>query len=308
MEKVIITAALTGSIHTPTMSPYLPITPKQIADEAVMAAEEGAAIVHVHVRDPKTGKPDSSIDLFREVLHSIKDRSNVVINITTGGAVGMTTSERIKTVPVFKPEMTSLNMGSMNFGLFPMLNRNSDWKFDWENTYLESTRDMVFKNTFADVAYFCKTMYENEVKPELECYDVGHIYNIKQLMDDGIIKIPLHIQFVMGVLGGIGASPDNLLHMKQLADRLIGENKFTYSVCAAGKMEYLMCILSAALGGHVRVGLEDNLYLRKGVLAKSNAELVNKVKGLISEVIGREAATPDEARLMLGLKGNTKTN
>jgi uncharacterized protein (DUF849 family) len=323
-EKVIITAALTGSIHTPSMSPYLPITPKQIADDAVRAAEAGAAIVHVHVRNPTTGQPDSDPALFREVLSSIKERSDVVVNITTGGGLGMSAAERIRTIPLFKPEMASLNMGSMNFGLYPMLNKrkkkkkeeeegeennnNSDFKFDWEPKYLESTRDIVFKNTFADAAYFCKTMYENGVKPEHECYDVGHIYNLRQLISDGMVRTPVHLQFVQGVLGGIGASPEDTLFMKATADRLIGEENYTYSVCVAGKMEFPICVLSATLGGHVRVGLEDNLYVGKGELAKSNSELVAKIRELVYDATGREAATPEKARQVLGLKGKDKTN
>ncbi len=309
MDKVIFTAAVTGSIHTPTMSPYLPVTPKQIADQAVEAAQAGAAIVHLHVRNPETGQPSSDPNLFREVLTSIKQKSDVVINITTGGAVTMTPSERVQVVPLFRPEMTSLNMGSMNFGLYPMAKKKvPDWKFEWEQKYLEGTRDAVFKNTFSDSAFFCKTMYENGVKPELECYDVGHVYNVKQHIIDGSVKTPVHLQFVMGVLGGIGSTPDDLLHMKMIADRVIGAENYTYSVCAAGKMEFALCVLSAVSGGHVRVGLEDNLYLSKGVLAKSNSELVSKIKSLVYDVTGKEGATPDEARQVLGLKGKDKTN
>lgn len=308
MEKIIITAAITGSIHTPTMSQYLPVTPKQIADNAVEAAEAGAAIVHLHARNPSTGQPSSDQELFREALTSIKERSDVVVNITTGGAVTMSTAERVKMVPAFKPEMTSLNLGSMNFGLFPMGQKNMNWKFDWEKSYLEGTRDAVFKNTFSDISYFCKTMYENESKPELECYDSGHIYNLKQLIDDGVVRTPCHVQFVLGVLGGIGATPEDFIHMKNTADKLIGPKNFTYSVCAAGRMEFTLCLLAAALGGHVRVGLEDNLYLARGILAKNNAELVQKIKRLVYEVTGREAATPIEAREILALKGRAKTN
>jgi uncharacterized protein (DUF849 family) len=309
MDKLIITAAITGSIHTPSMSPFLPLTPEQIADESVRAAEAGAAIVHLHVRDPLTGQPSSDMNLFGEVLRSIKKRSDVVVNITTGGAVTMTPDERVRAVPSFKPEMASLNMGSMNFGLYPMTKRKSThWEFDWETKYLEGTRDAVFKNTFADTAFFCKTMYENGTKPELECYDVGHIYNVKQHIEDGSIKPPIHIQFVLGVLGGIGATPEDLLHMKATADRLIGQSNYTYSVCAAGRMEFALCMLSSILGGHLRVGLEDNLYLSRGVLAKSNAELVTKAKQLASDITGREPATPEDARQILGLKGKAKTS
>ena len=196
----------------------------------------------------------------------------------------------------------------MNFGLFPMGQKNMNWKYDWEKSYLEGTRDAVFKNTFSDISHFCKTMYENESKPELECYDTGHIYNLKQLIDDGVIRTPCHVQFVLGVLGGIGATPEDFIHMKNTADKLIGPKNFTYSVCAAGRMEFSLCLLAAALGGHVRVGLEDNLYLARGILAKSNAELVQKIKRLVNEVTGREAATPSEAREILALKGRQKTS
>jgi uncharacterized protein (DUF849 family) len=303
MDKVIITAAITGSIHTPTMTPYLPITPKQIADEAVKAAEAGAAIVHIHVRDPGNGRPTSNLDIFREVLSDIKCRSDVIICVTTGGGFGMTAEERIKAIPMFKPEMASFNMGSMNFALYPYAARVKEWKYSWEKPYLEMTRDWVFKNTFADLEYFCRVMYENGVKPELECYDVSHLYNAYQLLNDGVLKPPFHIQFVMGILGGIGATVEDLIHMKRTADRLFGDGKYTWSACAAGRYEFPICITAAIMGGHVRVGLEDNLYLRKGVLAKSNAELVEKMKMLIYEVTGREPATPNEARKILGLKG-----
>ena len=307
-DKIIITAALTGAIHTPTMSPHLPITVEEIADEAIRACEAGASIVHVHVRDPANGRPSSDVELFRRVLSSIKQRSDVIVNVTTGGGLGMSASERIKAIPALKPEMASLNMGSINFGLFPALKRFKDWKYPWEVEYLEGTRDFVFRNTFADIAYFCETMYRDLVKPELECYDVGHLYNLRQLVEEGKIRTPVHLQFVLGIVGGIGASLEDLVHMKQTADRVIGSSNYTFSVCAAGKMQFPMCVASAILGGHVRVGLEDNLYLGKGVLAKSNGELVSKVRNLVYDITGREPASPDEARRTLGLKGKAKTN
>jgi uncharacterized protein (DUF849 family) len=301
-EKVIITAAITGAVHTPSMSPYLPITPKQIADEAVKAAEAGAAIVHIHVRDPETGEPKSDMDLFRKVLTDVKGRSDVIINTTTGGGFGMTPEERLRVVPTFRPEMASFNMGSMNFGLYPYLSKLKSMKYSWEEPYIKSTRDYVFKNTFADMEKFCRTMHENGTKPELECYDVSHIYNASRLMDEGALKAPVHMQFVLGVTGGIGASVEDLLMMKQAADRLIGSGNHTWSVAGAGRHQLGSCVTAVRLGGHVRVGLEDNLYIRKGVLAQSNSEQVEKIKELAYEITGREHATPDEARTRLSLK------
>lgn len=307
-EKVIITAAITGSIHTPTMSEYLPIAPEQIADEAVRACENGASIVHIHVRDSNDGRPVSDNSLFRKVLTTVKKQCDVVVNITTGGGLGMTAKERIRPIPDLRPEMASLNMGSINFGLYPALAKFDKWKYSWETNYLDGTRDFVFKNTFADIGFFCQTMYEHGVKPELECYDVGHIYNLKQLIEDGKIRMPVYLQFVLGITGGVGASLEELVHMKQTADRVIGSSNYAFSVCAAGKMQYPLCVASSVLGGHARVGLEDNLYLKKGVLAKSNAEQVAKIKDLVYEITGRESTTPDETRSILGLKGSSNTN
>ena len=308
MDKLIITAAITGSMFTPSMSPFLPLTPEQITEEAVGAAEAGAAIVHLHVRDPLTGQPSSDANLFGEVFRSIKKKSDVIISATTGGGVAMTTEERLRVIPSFKPEMASLNMGSMNFGLYPMAQeKNTNWEFEWETKYLEGTRDAVFKNTFADTALFSKNMYENGTMPVLECYDVGHVYGIKRYIEDVTIKPPLHIQIVFGVLGGIGATVEDFLHMKMVADRVLGKENYTYSVCTPGNTPFAISILASTLEGHVRVGLGDNLYLSNGVLAKSNAELVTKVKQLVYDVTGREACTPDEARKLLDLKGKTKT-
>ena len=300
---MVITTAITGSIHTPTMSPHLPVTPEQIADEAVMAAEAGAAIVHIHVRNPTDGKPSTGLSLYREVLQSVKSRSDVVVNITTGAALGATLEQRVLVVPTFRPELASFNMGSMNFALYHVSARIKEWKYDWEKSYLDSTRDFVFRNTFADMEFICKTMYEHGTKPELECYDVGHIYNAKRLISDGVLKTPIHMQFVMGITGGIGTRTEDLLHMQHTADEVIGRSNYTWSVAAAGRFQFPLCVSAAIIGGHVRVGLEDNLYLSKGVLAKSNAELVSKIRRLVLDVTGREAATPDEARNILGLKG-----
>jgi uncharacterized protein (DUF849 family) len=301
--KVIITAAITGAVHTPTMSPYLPITPEQIADEAVKAAEAGAAIVHIHVRDPSNGKPTSDLALFRTVLTDIKKRSDVVINTTTGGGFGMTAQERLAVVPEFRPEMASFNMGSMNFGLYPYLSRPRQWKYGWEEPYIRATKDYIFRNTFADMEVFCRTMREHSTKPELECYDVSHVYNANRLMMEGILEGPVHMQFVLGITGGIGASLEDLLMMKQTADRLLGAERYTWSVAAAGRHQSGSCLAASRLGGHTRVGLEDNLYLSKGVFARSNAEQVARIRALVLETTGRESATPDEVREGLGLKG-----
>jgi uncharacterized protein (DUF849 family) len=305
-EKIILTAAVTGSIHTPTMSPYLPITPQQIADDAVKAAEAGAAIVHIHVRDPRSGRPTPDIELYREVLTSIKSRSDVIINTTTGGGAGMTPQERLKVVPTFKPELASFNMGSMNFGTFPLLQKFKSWKYEWEKEFIESTKDYIFRNTFASMEEFCKTMDANDTKPELECYDVGHIYNASKLISDGLLKTPVHMQFVLGILGGIGPSVEDLVCMKQTADRVIGGENYTWSAAGPGRFQFGCCTTAARLGGHARVGLEDNVYMRKGVYAKSSAEQVARMKELVSEITGRENATSDEARELLHLKGKEK--
>ncbi|MBE8539473.1 3-keto-5-aminohexanoate cleavage protein [Geoglobus acetivorans] len=305
-DKIIITCAVTGSIHTPTMSPYLPTTPEQIVEEAVRAAEAGAAVVHVHARDPKTGMPTANVEIFREILSAIKDRSDVVICPTTGGGIGMSVEERIRIVPELKPEMASFNMGSMNFSLHHMLRKYKEFKYDWEKEYLEMSKDFVFRNTFKDLEVVAKVFYENETKPELECYDVGHIYNAAFLVQTGVIKMPVHMQFVHGILGGIGTHIDDMIHMKRTADRFFGDN-YTWSVIGAGRNEFRLCTVGAIMGGHVRVGMEDNLYLEKGRLAKSNAELVKKMARIARE-LGREPATPDEARKILGLKGKDKAN
>ncbi len=304
-DKIIITCAVTGAIHTPTMSPYLPLTPEQIAEDAVKAAEAGAAVVHIHARDPKTGMPTSDVNVFREILTRIKEKSDVVICPTTGGGLGMSVQERIRVVPELKPEMATFNMGSMNFGLHHMLRKYKEFKYDWERHYLEMSKDFVFKNTFADLEYIAKTFYENQTKPELECYDVGQVYNAAFLLQTGVLKPPLYVQFVHGILGGIGTALEDLMHMKHTADRLLGN--YTWSVIGAGRHEFKLCTLAVLMDGNVRVGLEDNLYIEKGRLAKSNAELVEKMVRIARE-FGKEPATPDEARKILGLKGKDKVN
>ncbi|MEM2346621.1 MAG: 3-keto-5-aminohexanoate cleavage protein [Archaeoglobaceae archaeon] len=304
-ERVIITCAITGSIHTPTMSPYLPITPEQIIEEAIKAAEAGASIVHIHVRDPVTGRPSSDINLFKKVLSGIKEKSDVVICPTTGGGLGMTVEERLRVVSELKPEIASFNMGSMNFALHHMLEKHREFKFEWEREYLEMSKDFIFRNTFGDMEKASQIFYANGTKPELECYDVGHIYNAAYLLSKGFLKPKPYLQFVMGILGGIGADIENLLHMKRIAEKLLGD--FEWSVIGAGRMEIPLCTVALTLGGNVRVELEDNLYLGKGLLAKSNAELVQKIVRIARE-LGIEPATPQETRKILGLKGVENVN
>jgi len=305
-NKVLITCAVSGSIHTPTMSPYLPLTPERIAEDAVKAAEAGAAIVHIHARDQKNGRPTSDINIVRNIVTMIKENSDVVICITTGGGQGMTVEERLQVIPELKPEMGSFNMGSMNFALHPVLAKFKEFKYDWEPQYLEMSKEFVFKNTFKDLEHVAKTFYENKTKPELECYDVGQLYNTAHLLATGVLKPPLHIQFVHGILGGIGTHIEDLLYMKRTADRLFGD-QYGWSVIGAGRFEYPLCTAGLLMGGHVRVGLEDNLYLAKGRLAKSNAELVEKMVRIATDQ-GRTPATPDEARMLLRLKGKDKVN
>jgi len=305
MSKVIITAAITGSIHTPTMSEYLPISPKQIADEAVRAWEAGAAVAHIHVRDPETGRPSPSMDLFREVVTEIKSRCDLVLCLTTGGGLGMTTEQRVAVVPTFKPELASFNFGSLNFGLFHVAKRIKEFKYDWERPYLEQTEDLVFTNTFKTLREFCDYFREHQTKPELEIYDVGMINNVAFMIGEGHLERPVYLQFVMGILGGISATIDNLVHLYKSARDTLGD--FVWSVCAAGRQQMNMCTQALLLGGNVRVGLEDNLYLEKGRMAKSNAEQVAKIARIARE-LGREPASPDEAREILGLKGLDKVN
>jgi uncharacterized protein (DUF849 family) len=303
-KKVIITCAVTGSIHTPSMSPYLPVTAEEIADAAVGAAEAGAAIVHLHARDPKDGRPDQSPAAFAPILKSIKQRSACVLNITTGGSATMTIEERVSPAATFKPEVASLNMGTMNFGLFPMLARFKDLKHEWEHEYLEGSRSRMFKNTFADIEYILKTCSENNTRFEIECYDIGHLYTLAHFADRGLVKAPFFVQSVFGILGGIGGHPDDVMHMKRTADRLFGDN-YRWSVLGAGRNQMPIAAMSAAIGGNVRVGLEDSLWLGKGKLAESNAAQVRQVRQII-EGLGLEVATPAEAREILALKGGDK--
>ena len=303
-DKVIITCAVTGAIHTPSMSPYLPVTPEEIAEAAVGAAEAGAAVIHLHARDPQTGRPDQTPEAFARFLPRIKQATNAVVNLTTGGAPFMTIDERIRPAATFKPEVASLNMGSMNFGLFPMLKRFTEFKHDWEPQVLEASRDIVFKNTFKDIEHILATLSESGTRFEFECYDTSHLYNLAHFLDRGLVRTPLFVQTVFGILGGIGSHPEDVLHMKRTADRLFGKD-YKWSVLGAGRNQLPIAAQAAAMGGNVRVGLEDSLWAGKGRLAQSNAEQVRMVRQII-EGLGRAVATPDEARAILSLKGGDK--
>ena len=301
MAKVIITCAVTGSIHTPSMSPYLPVTAAEIADAALGAAAAGAAIVHLHARNPADGRPDQSPEAFEPFLKIIKQASDVVINLTTGGSPFMQVAERIAPAARFRPEVAGLNMGSMNFGLFPMLGRFKDFKHPWEPEMLEASRDLVFRNSFKDIEFALRTLNETGARYEFECYDTSHLHNLHYFWKQGLVQAPLFIQTVFGLLGGIGAHPDEVLHMKRTADRLFGDN-YVWSVLGAGRAQMPVAAMGAAMGGNVRVGLEDSLWAGKGRMAASNAEQVVQVRKII-EGLGLEVATPAEARAMLGLKG-----
>jgi uncharacterized protein (DUF849 family) len=304
-KKVIITAAITGSIHTPSMSPYLPITPQQIADEAIAAYEAGAAIVHIHARDPQTGRPTPDIGIIGDVVKAIKTQCNVIICITTGGGLGMTAEQRLMPVSTFKPELASFNAGSLNFALFHALDKFKEFKFDWEPQYLTMTEDFIFPNTFKSMREFTAIFNEHGTKPEFEVYDSGMINNVAFLIERGYVKKPVYLQYVMGILGGITPSPQNLMFLLDYSQRLIGD--FVFSVCVAGRAQFSVCTQSLLLGGNCRVGLEDNLYIEKGVMAKSNAEQVTKIARIAGE-LGVEPATPDETRKILGLKGIERVN
>ncbi len=307
MEPIIITAAVTGAATVPTLSAYFPHKPKEIADSAVEAAEAGAAIVHVHARNPDDGSPSAQAEHFREILTSIKARTDAIINITTGGSPKMSVQERAANVGVFAPEMCSFNLGSMNFALHPPLKRIKEWRYEWEPAYLEASKDFVFKNTFHDLEHLCALVREHKVKPEGEIYDVGHLYNLAFIIEEGFIDLPVHLQFVMGVLGGIGVMQEDLTFLQRKADTLIGPENYSWSVCGVGRGQFGLAPMAMAMGGHVRVGLEDNLHISKGVLAKSNAELVQKAVRMAGEM-DRRVAGPDEVRQMLGLKGMDKVN
>jgi uncharacterized protein (DUF849 family) len=301
-KKRIINCSITGSIHTPSMSPYLPITPDQIAQSALEAASAGAATVHIHARNPENGQPTADLNLYEEIVDKIRAKNKeVVICVTTGGGPAMTVEQRIGAVPRLKPQLASMNAGSLTWGLFPMLGKMKEFKYAWEKEMLEMTRGYIFKNSFEDMEYMLSTMNENDTKAEFECYEVGHIYNVKYLQNTGFIKGKPYLQFVLGILGGISSSPYDLINMKDTADRLFGTDGYEWSAFGAGRAEYPICMQSLLLGGNVRVGLEDNLYLKKGVFAKSNAELVEKMARLMTE-LDIEIATPAEAKVILGLE------
>ena len=303
-NKVIISCAVTGSIHTPSMSEYLPVTADEIAESALGAAEAGAAIVHLHARDPVDGRPDQSPEAFEPFLRVLKQSSDVVVNLTTGGSPYMSVEERVKPAAVWKPEVASLNMGSMNFGLFPMLKRFTKFKYDWEPAMLEGSHDLVFRNSFKDIRYALDTLNGTGARYEFECYDTSHLHNLHYFWSEGLVTAPLFIQTCFGLLGGIGAHPEELLHMKRTADRLFGEN-YRWSALGAGASQMKVAAQAVALGGHVRVGLEDSLWLGKGRLAKTNAEQVVRVRQII-EGLGLEVASPAEARQILNLKGGDR--
>jgi uncharacterized protein (DUF849 family) len=300
-NKVIITCAVTGSIHTPTMSPHLPITPDEIADQAIAAAEAGAAMLHLHARDPETGRPTPSPALFQRFLPRIKQSTDAIVNITTGGGMGMTLDERLAAAKWARPEVASMNMGSVNFNIAGAGSKIEDWKFDWEKPYLESSRDFILSNTFAQIERGMTELSAMGTRFEFECYDIGHLYSLAHFVDRKIVEAPFFIQGVFGILGGIGADPENLMHMKTTADRLFGED-YLFSALAAGRHQMPLVTLSAILGGSVRVGLEDSLYLGRGRLAASNAEQVAKIRRIVEE-LGLQVASPVEARAMMKTKG-----
>jgi len=305
-NKIIITCAITGSIHTPSMSPYLPVSPEEIAEAGIAAVEAGASILHLHARDPKDGRPTQDPKVFQKFLPTIKNNTDAIINLTSGGAATMTIEERLQPALQLKPEVASLNMGSMNFGLYPMLNRFKDFDHAWERAYLENSRDLVFKNTFADIEYILSSCRENKTRFEFECYDISHLYNLAHFLDRGLVEPPLFVQSVMGILGGIGAHPDDLQHMRKTADRLLGDT-YQWSVLGAGRNQMEIARQGASLGSNVRVGLEDSIWAGPGKLAESNAEQVRLVRNILEE-LGLSVATPDETRQILGLKGSDQVS
>ncbi|MEO1226052.1 MAG: 3-keto-5-aminohexanoate cleavage protein [Pseudomonadota bacterium] len=300
-RNVIITCALTGAIHTPSMSPHLPVTPDEIVAEAVAAADAGAAILHLHARDPETGKPDQTPEAFARFLPEIHARTGAILNLTTGGSPYMSVDERVKPAALFKPELASLNMGSMNLGLYPMLTRHQTFRHDWERNHLEGSRDLVFRNTFSDIECVLQTCSEAGTRFEFECYDTSHLYTLAHVAERGLVAPPFFVQTVFGLLGGIGSHPDDIAHMRRTADRLFGTD-YVWSVLGAGRAQLPTAAMSASMGGHVRVGLEDSLWAGPGVLADSNAVQVERARQII-EGLGFEIATPDDARRLLGLKG-----
>ncbi len=305
MTKAIITCAVTGGAHTPTMSPALPVTPEEIAEQSIAAVEAGAAILHMHARVPEDGRPTGDPAVYGRFLPLIKQRTDAVINITTGGSATMPLEERLKAAVAFQPEMCSLNMGTINFAMFPAARRIEQWKYPWERDYIVNSDDFIFRNTFRDIATILETLGEAGTRFEHECYDLGHLYNLAHFVDSGAVKPPFFIQMIFGILGGIGPDLENLMFMKSTADRLFGAGSYQWSVLAAGKHQMPFLTQAALLGGHVRVGLEDSLFIERGVLAASNAQQVAKIVRILREM-GREPATPAEARVMLGLKGSDR--
>ncbi|UHL66350.1 3-keto-5-aminohexanoate cleavage protein [Paralcaligenes sp. KSB-10] len=305
-KKVIITCAVTGAIHTPSMSKYLPVTADEIAEAGIAAAKAGAAILHLHARDPKNGKPSQDPELFRPFLAKIKANTDAVINITTGGSPHMTVEERMRPAMEFKPEVASLNMGSMNFGLFPMLERFKTFQHEWEREHLENSRDLIFKNTYKDIETILRKGTENGTRFEFECYDISHLYNLAHFMDRGLVQSPPFIQSVFGILGGIGPDPEDLMHMRRTADRLFGDN-YQWSILGAGRNQIPLATMGAAMGSNVRVGLEDSLWIGPGQMASSNAEQVSRIR-IVLEALNLDVATPDEARAILHLKGAGQVN
>lgn len=305
-RKVIISCAITGSIHTPSMSPFLPVTPEEIAQSALGAAAAGAAIVHLHARDPETGRPDQRPEAFLPFLRTIAQSSDVVMNLTTGGSPALLVEERVKPAVQFRPEVASLNMGSMNFGLFPMLNRFREFRHEWERPYLAGSEDLIFRNTFRDIAYVLEQCGDAGTRFEFECYDIGHLYTLAHFVERGLVKPPFFVQSVFGILGAIGQHQEDILHMHRTATRLFGGD-LRWSVLGAGRRQMEIAAMAAAMGGHVRVGLEDNLWIGPGKLAETNAEQVTRVRQII-EGLGLAVASPDEARAILGLKGRDKVS
>lgn len=305
-KPVIITCAVTGAIHTPSMSPHLPITPDEIRDAALGAAEAGAAIVHLHARNPENGQPSQDVNLFRQFLPQIKKQSDVVINITTGGAPNMGVEERLQPTLQLKPELASLNMGSMNFGLYEMLQRFQDFKYDWERPYLEESDDRIFRNTFRDITYILESCTKNGTRFEVECYDIGHIYAAQHFVQRGLLKTPVFLQSVFGLRGGIGGDPEDLMHMRRTADRLLGKD-YVWSILGAGRNQIPLATMGLAIGSNARVGLEDSLWDGPGQLAASNAAQVRRIRTVI-EALGHRVATPDEAREILQLKGRNQVD
>jgi len=307
MNKVIITCAVTGAIHTPTMSPHLPITPDEITDQAVAAAEAGAAILHLHARDPNDGRPTPDPEVFMQFLPRIRERTDAVVNITTGGGLTMSLADRLAAPMLARPEMASLNMGRINFALFPMATKYKNWKFDWEKPYLESSDDYIFRNTFRDISHILKELGEGcGTRFEFECYDVGHLYNLAYFVDNGLVEPPFLVQSIFGIMGGIGPDPENIAVMRNTANRLFGKD-YVWSVLGAGRHQMGLVTMAAIMGGNVRVGLEDSLFIRKGQLASSNAAQVAKIRSIL-ELLSLEVATPAEARQILALKGREQVS